>query len=315
MSGFHEAVLSTFAVERIAGPLCAVGGYSRQLLPDAPREQWSAWHVPSDCTRIEQCLLTAPGDVTGHLRIVVFHGCNQQVMRSSQHVWDSGGIFDVDIYSRDATATYQALQRHGWTAFSDPVAYSFGELKVREVVINGPDGLAIGLIERQAPPLDWPAGLGAMTRAFNTSQIVRDYASAAAFYRDVLGWEPLIELSVTGRDEPAAVIGLPMPFCEAVERRIGIWHPDGTNAGSVELIQCAGIAARDFSATAIAPNVGLLSLRFPVEDAGATAAAIRRRGGQLYTEPMELEIAPYGSVTLFSIRTPDGAILEFYSAA
>lgn len=311
--GFQEIVQSAFDIERIAGPLCAVGGWIRTDLPDAPREQWAAWRVPVGCTRIEQCLLNAPNDPRGALRVVVFHGVQQRLMRSSQHVWDSGGVFDVDMYSADATATYAALQRHGWSAFHDPADYGFGTLQVREVIVAGPDGFVIGLIERKAPPLNWPEGLGAMSRQFNSSQIVRDYDAAAAFYRDILGWKPSIEIAATGEGEPSLILGMPMPQCAEVERRVGIWHPEGINDGSIELIQCAGIRARDFAEHAVAPNIGLLSLRFPVPDADALAAEITQRGWPLYTPPAPLEIAPYGLTDCFSVRTPDGAILEFYT--
>ena len=310
--GFHEVVHSAFDIERLAGPLCAVGGWTRTDLPDAPLEQFKAWHVPEGCTRIEQCLLHAPNDERGSLRIVVFHGVEQRVMRSSQHLWDSGGHFDVDIYSNDADATYAALQRHGWTAFHDSADYGFGELQVREVIVIGPDGFVIGLIERRAPPLEWPESIGNLTRQFNSSQVVRDYVTAAAFYRDILGWKPLFEVAATGEEEPSLILGMPMPQCAEVERRVGIWHPEGSNDGSVELIQCAGIRARDFAEYAVAPNVGILSLRFPVADLAALAAQIEGRGWPIYTPQMELEIAPYGKVTLFSVRTPDGAILELY---
>ena len=96
--GFQEVVLSAYDIDRIAGPLCAVGRWSRTDLPDAPPEQWTAWHVPPTCTRIEQCLLGAPDDARGPLRIVVFHGAEQRLMRPSQHVWDSGGIFYFFFY-------------------------------------------------------------------------------------------------------------------------------------------------------------------------------------------------------------------------
>jgi hypothetical protein len=34
----------------------------------------------------------------------------------------------------------------------------------------------------------------------------------------------------------------------------------------------------------------------------------------LYSEPTVLELAPFGPVTCFGIRSPDGALLEFFSA-
>ena len=59
------------------------------------------------------------------------------------------------------------------------------------------------------------------------------------------------------------------------------------------------------------PNIGIASLRFPVKDARAFAGQIALRGRPLYAQPMELDIAPYGTITTFAARTPDGAILEF----
>ena len=103
-----------------------------------------------------------------------------------------------------------------------------------------------------------------------------------------------------------------MPQCREVERRVGIWHPEGTNDGSVELIQCTGIRARDFAEMAVAPNIGILSLRFPVADARTFAEQIVGRGWPLYTPPIELDVLPYGRTTMFAVRTPDAAILEFY---
>jgi hypothetical protein len=49
-----------------------------------------------------------------------------------------------------------------------------------------------------------------------------------------------------------------------------------------------------------------------VADAAALAEQITRRGWPLYTPPIHLEIAPYGPVLSFAVRTPDGAILEFF---
>lgn len=56
-------------------------------------------------------------------------------------------------------------------------------------------------------------------------------------------------------------------------------------------------------------------MRFQVDDAKALAAQIVQRHWPLYTPPLELEIMPYGNVMIFSVRTTDGAILEFYESA
>ncbi len=153
--GIREAVFSTFDLDRIATPLVEVGLFERVALPDAPREQFAQWHAPTACTRIEQALLVAKDSPSGcgALRLVKFHDVPQQVMRSSQRSWDTGGIFDVDVFTTDCTGVYRALQRHGWTALGEPVDYSEAMFSVRQVVAAGPDGFMLAMIQRYSPPV------------------------------------------------------------------------------------------------------------------------------------------------------------------
>ena len=125
----------------------------------------------------------------------------------------------------------------------------------------------------------------------------------------------MFEVAAAGEEEPSLVLGLPMPQCAVVERRVGIWQPEGINDGSIELIQCAGIRGRDFSDAAVAPNVGILLLRFPVGDVRKLARSIEERGWPIYASLSVVEVQPHGDLTMFAVRTPDGAILEFYETA
>lgn len=93
---------------------------------------------------------------------------------------------------------------------------------------------------------------------------------------------------------------------------MAIVHPDGTNDGSVELLQIDGLHGHDHADRAVAPNIGLFAARFPVADADAAAAAILARDGSLHCAPCDITIAGIGRTRLFAIRTPDGAILEFF---
>lgn len=314
-SGFHEIVLSVFDIERIARPMCEIWPFSPRRLPDAPAGQFTAWHVPAGCTRIEQAFLMPKDSETGRggMRLVKFHGVPQRVMRSSQRSWDTGGIFDIDVFSRDVDTAYRRLQTHGWTALGEPVDYSEAHFHVRQVVAVGPDGLMVAIIQRYKPPVDGLPPFDLMSHIFNSTQMVRNYERSAAFYRDILGWPPSLEFIMENAAEPGAdVLGLPMPHAVAAVRKLGMFKPPGVADGAVELIENASMHGQDFAAHCVAPNVGLLSLRIPVADAAAYAAKIVARGGTLYAKPSAYEIAPYGPVTAFSVRTPDGAILEFY---
>ena len=312
----QEAVVSTFDIERLAAPLVEACGYVRVELPDAPPEQFAAWHVPADCTRIEQALLVPPASEKGRgaIRLIKFHGVEQKVMRSSQRTWDTGGIFDVDMFSDDVDAVYRRLQRFGWTAFGEPVNYSEAHFSVRQVVAVGPDGLVLAIIQRYSPVVPGLDPSGMLSPVFNSTQMVADFETTAAFYVDTLGWERRLDFMVEGVAEPGAdVLGLPLPYAESAMRRVAMFNPPGPSEGGVELIQNQSMHGRQCADDCAAPNVGILCLRFEVADAAAYAAEIVGRGGALYTEPTALEIAPYGSVTLFSVRAPEGAIIEFYS--
>lgn len=316
----QEAVVSVFDIDRLARPLVEVCGYVEQALPDAPREQFAAWHLPPECSRIEQRLLVPsasdafPADGRGALRLVRFHGVEQKVMRSSQRSWDTGGIFDVDMFSADLDRVYRALQRHGWSAMGEPVDYSEAMYSVRQVVAMGPDGLVLAIIQRYEPFVEGLDPSGLLSPVFNSTQIVSDMDAAVKFYGETLGFELQLTCKIEDVVEPGAdVLGLPLPYAKDARRELAIFKPQGASEGGIELVRNLDMHGRRWDADCVAPNVGILSLRFEVDDAAGYASQIEGRGAALYTPVMQIEIAPFGAVTLFAVRSPEGAIIEFYS--
>jgi catechol 2,3-dioxygenase-like lactoylglutathione lyase family enzyme len=312
--GIQEIVASVSDVARIARVFTRIANYREIRLPDASAEQRRAWHAPRSVRRIEQRLLVPPGPDKGAVRLVKFHGGRQRLMRSSAHTWDPGGIFDIDVYTRDARKVYRELQAEGWSAYGEPTDYSWGGFDVCEVVATGPDGLVIALIEPKKIPPGF-AGMRGFTRVFNSAQIVADYDATLRFYTQQLGWKVFVDTIVRDVEEPGAeVLGIPRPLATQVVRRIGIVHPEGTNDGSLEPIALEGLGGRHVGEHCVAPNLGWLSYRMPVAEAEAYAAELRAGGIALYGEPTTYRLAPYGLITAFAVRTPDGAIIEFYSS-
>jgi catechol 2,3-dioxygenase-like lactoylglutathione lyase family enzyme len=314
ISGVQEVVASVSDLRRVARVFTEVAGYTAKRLPDAPREQWKAWRVPRGCKRIEQLLLVPANDTRGCVRLVKFQGVAQEVMRSSGRTWDTGGIFDIDVFTRDARGLYRKLQAHGWTAYSDPTHYEWGGFEVWEVVAIGPDGLVIAAIQPLNHPIRGFPRFRGFTRVFNSAQVVRDYEATKRFFVDGLGWKYFIDTDFRDSVEPGPMLGVPMPLARTMRRRIGIVHPEGTNDGSLEPISLPELAGRDLAERCVAPNLGWLAYRFPVTDAREYARQLEARGIELYTQPMALHIAPYGEVTQFAVRTPDGAIIELFQA-
>jgi predicted enzyme related to lactoylglutathione lyase len=291
------------------------GDFVRVALPDAAPEQLAAWRVPAGCTRIEQAHLVHRHSAAarGGLRLVKFHGVEQKVMRSSQRSWDTGGIFDVDVYSRDVSKVYRELQTLGWTALGEPVDYSESILHVRQVVASGPNAFMLAMIQRFSPPVDNVPPFEAMSVIFNSTQMVADLDRGLDFYTRVLGWSVGMRFDITDQAEPGAdILGLPLPQAEKAIRRLAMLRGPGENPAAVELIENRSMHGRDFSKDCVAPNVGILSLRIPIADARAYAREIQSRGARLYTEPQRVPVAPYGTLDMFSVQSPEGAILEFF---
>ena len=316
VNGFTEVVISVEEIPRISDTFTSLAGWTLTPLPDAPAEQFAAWHVPDSCTRIEQILLTAENDSTGHVRLVKFHGCTDtKIMRSSQRAWDTGGIFNMNVYAHDNDKIYRALQKKGWTALGDPTDYAWAGFEVRETVAMSPDGFGIGMLQPYGIILIELPEYQHMSRAFNSAQIVRDFDESLKFYIDKLGWKTLVNETVKDILEPGQeVLGIPGPLAYSVERKVAILHPQGTNEGGVELIEMSELQGRDFAPDCVAPNIGYLSLRFPVEDVASYAQELQQKGVEIYTSLSTVEIVPYGRTKCFSVRSPDGAILEFYEA-
>lgn len=313
MHGFDEILLSVFDIPRAAAALVDVGGWRLGETVPIPREQLAAWGLPASAEG-SQALLLPPRGRHGRLRLLCFAGVERELIRPSQHVWDSGGIFDIDLFSTDARGAYRRLQRdHGWTALGEPVDYVIGPFDVTQVVAVGPDGLLLAIIEpRDKAGLELPAP-GTLSRAFNSTQLVRDMDAALAFYCDTLGWMLTMQSDVVGVREPGAnVLGLPMPHAVDTLRRVAIVHPQGLNDGSVELMQLGGMTGEDYAARCVPPHVGLLAKRLPVADAAAEAERLAAKGVVPFAPLARQEIHGIGPVLSFAIRSPDGAMLEFY---
>lgn len=314
-NGMQEIVISAHNLDLLRSTMMDVARWSAHPLPDAPIEQYQMWKVPHKCTRIEQLLLKPENDDRGFIRLVKFHGVDAQLMRPAQRAWDTGGIFDCNVYVHDTQEMFESLQLMGWTAFGQPTDYELGEFSIRQAVMRGPDGMVMVLLQAFGVVLIDLPEYSRMSRTFNALQIVRDYDVSRRFFVESLGWGPLMERVIDDSEEPGRnMLGIPSNIAKNVCRKVGIFHPSGLNDGSVQILEMKQLGGEDFSARCIAPNIGYLSARFRVSDAAAYANDLYSRGVSLYSEISRIRVEPYGLVTMFSVCTPDGAILEFFSA-
>jgi catechol 2,3-dioxygenase-like lactoylglutathione lyase family enzyme len=309
--GFHEVVFSVSDLEGAARFYQDVAGWDVVYLGSGDPNLAKFWGLPGD-QLIRQALLKNPGDESGFLRLVAFPGAEQKQMRSSAQTWDTGGIFDVNVRVLDVHEKFAELRKRGWQFYSDPIQFTFGPFVVWEVLAKGPDGVVFAMVERVQPPLEgWP-NLRQLSHIFNSTQIVADFDTSLEFYRDKLGFKIYLEHEGPSKEAGPNVLGLPHNLATEISRKVVILSPDGTNAGSVELIGFDGLTGADFSDLAAPPNLGILALRFPISDLAAYRLRLAAHGVVPVNGPSTVDIEPYGEVEVMTIRAPEGAWLEFY---
>lgn len=314
LGGYQEAVFSVSDAVAWRRFFEDVAGWELLYDGDTDNRLLRGWQLP-DGAGARELVLGNPGTTRGYVRLVEFSGVPQRQIRSNAQTWDTGGWFDVNSRILDMATQFAELQARHWQAVSDPVEFAFGPFVVREWLARGPDGIVIALIERVRPALEgWPH-LRKMSQFFNATQIVRDIDAARAFYIDTLGFEIYLEHNGASQEAGMNVLGLPHNLATEVSRSITIVHPDGTNLGSVELLQFDGVTGRDFSALAVPPNLGVLMLRFPVSDVDAFATHMASRSVDIAMSPTEAALPPYGTVRIMAVRGPGGVWIEFFEPA
>jgi hypothetical protein len=110
------------------------------------------WQISGDSSHIES-LYPYPWREEGKIRIMEFPGQSLPQIRSGAAIWDTGGILDVDLRVTDIQQAYLRLEQQCWNGLTPPVYYNMGGFVVWEVLMQGPDGIIIALVERVDPPL------------------------------------------------------------------------------------------------------------------------------------------------------------------
>ncbi len=309
---WNEAVVCVGDLDRWIDALQQLFGWDVAHRGPVDPRLLQAWRLPGSA-RSEEVVLVERNDPSRRLRLMRFDGVAQRQVRSSAAHWDSGGIFSLLMNVRDADATFRAAQGLGWSAFQDPVEMHFSGRVLRNVVLRAWDGVNFGLYRPLSPPPPEPR-YDKAAMVFNGQQSVRDIGAARAFYCGLLGWTPwfddTLQLECNNLGMPANFVGRnPMHVIIAAAGRDaqGAWR-----YGQVELVEWIDFRGLDLSARAVPPNLGILAMRIPVADAAGLASALVARGFALFTAPARVELPPCGVVDLLGVRSPDGAIVEFY---
>lgn len=308
VQGWIETTAIVRDIEQHTAFFIDVAGYEKVYSGETSPEILKAWGLPISASGFE-ALLREPGESRGYIRLIELSGVPHQIeARSSGTFIDTGGIMGLNVRVKGIQNVFEKIQATGWRPLSDPVTFSVDNFSVSEALFLGPDGLVLGLIERQKPALgpEWRMPTGKLSRPNNAFVITSDIEQASEYYKSELGWHSFLEDKA---DKAAAtgmnIYGWPHKLVENVKRHVVWLHPDQAfdkREGTIALIKLEGVQGRDFSQRARPPNYGWVSLRTWSQSVDKTFGEGRSA----------FQIFPYGCVTLSVTHDLDGTQIEHF---
>jgi catechol 2,3-dioxygenase-like lactoylglutathione lyase family enzyme len=308
-----EAVVSVRDPAQASRLLREVGGWRITHRGALSRRELDYWRLPVSATGTFLRLCAARAN-TGCIRFVRFGGVPQRPIRLAARPWDTGGIFSLMVRSTDVQRLFDRAIALGWWAESEPIAFRFGSSDLRNVVLQGPDGLQLAAYQRVSPPFtDFPLGL--ISQAFNSMRMVSDQRASLVFYKDRLGFSAVFNSDYRDPAPQASNFSLPHNLTPTIVRRAAALQPAAGETGRVEVMQFVGLTGKNLSAHASAPNLGILSVRYPVRQLAEYRRQLSTAGVVPVQQAAAVPIGGIGRANLFAVRDPDGNLTEFYEVA
>jgi catechol 2,3-dioxygenase-like lactoylglutathione lyase family enzyme len=307
---WSEAVVSVEDIDKASQLFREVGDWRVTHKGKVDRAELDYWKLPAKVSAAFQ-RLCAPKADTGCIRFIRVEGVQQRPIRLATRAWDTGGIFSIMVRSDNIPALFDSAIKMGWWAESEPIRFQFGQSDLRNVVLTGPHGINLAVYERISPPFTtFP--VGRISQAFNSMRMVRDKGTARDFYRDMLGFSVLFDSGFEPAQPAPSNFGIPLNYTPQIKRSAAALQPVPGETGRVEVMQIDGFTGRDVSAHASLPNLGIISVRYPVQDIAALRAQLEQRGVAIAYAKDDVKAIGLGTINLLAVRDPDGNITEFY---
>lgn len=313
MEAWTEAVVSVAEFEPATNLFRHAGNWRLVASGEVARAELTYFDLPAEASATFE-RWCAPLADTGCLRFVRFDGVGQQPVRPAAKAWDTGGIYSVMVRSDNVPALYDQALELGWWAESPPIRFQFGTSDLRNVVLQGPHGINVAVYERVTPQFTgFP--VGRISQGFNSMRMVRDRVTSRAFYADTLGFGVLFDATNEPEEPALSNFGIPYNLTAEVIRAASALYPVAGETGRIEIMQITGFTGHDHAERASPPNLGHLSVRYPVSDLAGYRALVEALGASTTYAANGVEVGGLGTVDLFAVRDPDGNLTEFYSMA
>lgn len=303
-----ETIYSLGNMEKVKHFFCDYGGWSIVGKYESNKSVLDFWKVPN--ANAEELLIRFDDHPTGWLRLVKYHGVEQEYARSSQKPWDIGGIMDINLRVHDVKKAFNDLREMGWHGLSDPLFQTMGPFQLYDVLMQGYDDVIIALTHRIQPKLELKDGFKLPTHIYNSSITVKDLSTSRNFY-ERLGFSLLNEYEVKKDSPQENMFGIPFNIIPDVDCKANIFSTNETRDVVFQTIEFDGVSGKDFSTKAVPPNRGLLIHRVEVEDIEDYYQDLQSKDINIHQPLQTLEIEPYGNCKAFSVIDPDGVWWTF----
>ena len=310
---WQEAVISVTDLEKTAEFFKKIGGFKELYRGQSSKSSIKHYGLSADASA-EELLLSAKGSDVGFIRLIRFDNTDtKKPMRPGSRAWDTGCYFSLMVRMKGLREIYDEAIEMGWWTETPVAEIKFGESRLDVVIFKGPDGLQIQGYDRLEPPLpeSFPE-FDRISQPFNIMQMIKNRENSRKFFVDLLGFDTFFYgVPFTAKEEAVTPLGIPLNLTTKTQYRTAIYYPVAGELGRVEMIEFMDIKGLDHSEKCHAPNLGLLSIKYSIEDMQQTLGMLKSRGLQS-VDVNEIKLQPYGDISIFSLSSPDGAIIEFY---
>ncbi len=310
---WREVTISVTNLERTARFFRDIGGYETVHRGPLSRTSLDAFGLRRGA-RGESLILRAPGAQHGLMRLVRFDDAGRkEPTRPGARAWDTGCYWSVMVRVKDMRRIYDDAIALGWWTQTPITRIAFGGSIIDVVVFQGPDGVQVQAYERIGS--DLPANFAPferMSQPFNIMQMTRDRDAARRFMVDVLGFETFFYGAPYMDATPSFMpLGIPKNLTTTVPYKAGIFYPVAGEYGRMEYIEIDGLDGHDFAERCNAPNLGILTVSYPVASIADVQARLVQKGWATARGPYGIDRAPFGRAQGLAIKSPDGANIEF----
>ncbi len=274
------------------------------------------WHLPPG-SKATAVFCELPNVPAGRVLLLEFNAPKRKRIRMGDAP-QTFGLMNLNFYTDDIAGDAKTLSAKGYKFWSDPQHYFMsGSVGTpTEVIFEGPDGVAINLVQLTSTDPNTRVGqMNAYVKAHGrtpkgytpvvtTAHNVRNISKAQAFGEKVLKTGVLIDV-VMAAPEQNHFLRLPAKAKTAVKFMQG-----NHMFGKVALCQPVNYPGVDLTVNAVAPNIGYIAQAFVVKNLNEAQTAAANLNCDVYTPPLEINIPGFGNTRTMIARNPGSGALQ-----